>query len=96
MGANTSKASLDDRGDTGLEDHMLWIANNFPDHEETVSRFKRTVSTKSDAYHRVARLFHWQQGCRNASITRPACVADLAGTMRIEIEGVRVNKVDVF
>jgi hypothetical protein len=75
-----------------FEEHLLWIEENHAFHEPTVSNFRRSVARTSPWYSNVKELFRWQ---------RPDCtddehVADLVREMRIAIQSVKVNKVDVF
>jgi len=79
-----------------FKEYMNWIAQNHLEHEETVSRFRRTVSTKTEDYEKVMCLYKWQKRVQADYSTSAGCVADLVGAMRMAADGVRVNRVDIY
>jgi hypothetical protein len=75
-----------------FEEHLLWIEENQPHYEHTVTNFRRSVARTSPWYRHVRELFGWQR----PDCTEDRHVTELVGEMRIAIDGVKVNRVDVF
>lgn len=90
MGSRNSRAV------TPFEEHLLWIEENRGQDGGTVTDFRRAVPTTSPWYKKVQALFSWQWWTGGEYHRGQGAVSDLVGEMRLAVESVKVNRVDVF